>query len=97
MNLLKNSCFLSINNFVFASEQTIDEEMNKIHVVIENNNHLKTQISLIDFQMSRFLYINASIVFFKLFLQNFFVQELLNAYRNNYEKRFVKLKKQKFK
>ena len=97
MNLLKNRCFLLINSFVLASEQIINEEMNEVHVVIENNNHLKAQISLIDFQMSKSFYINASIVFFRLFSQNFFVQELLNAYRNDCEKKFVKLKKRKFK
>ena len=41
MNLLKNRCFLLINNLVSANKQIIDEEMNEIHVVIENNNHLK--------------------------------------------------------
>ena len=41
MNLLKNRCFLLINNFLFANEQTIDEKINETHVVIDNNNHLK--------------------------------------------------------
>ena len=97
MNLLKNRYSLLINSFLFANEQIIDEEMNEIHVVIEDNNHLKAQIFLIDFKMSRFFYINASTVPSKLFSQNSFVQELLNAYKNDYDKRFVKLKKRKFK
>ena len=73
MNLLKNRCSLLINNFLFTSEQIIDEEMNEAHAVTEDNNHLKVQISLIDFQMSKSLYINASTVFFKLPSQNSFV------------------------
>ena len=97
MNLLKNHCSLLINSFLLASEQIINEKMNEIHVVIENNNHLKVQISLIDFKMSRFLYINASTVLSKLFSQNFFVQKLLNAYKNDYDKKLVELKKRKFK
>ena len=68
MNLLKNRCFLLINNFLPANEQIIDEEINEVHVVIEDNNYLKVQIFLIDFQMSKSFYINASTVFFKLFL-----------------------------
>ena len=97
MNLLKNRCSLLINSFLLTSEQIIDKEMNEAHVVAEDNNHLKVQISLIDFQMSKFLYINASTVFFKLLSQNSFVQELLDAYRNDYRKRLVGLKKRKFK
>ena len=97
MNLLKNYYFLLINSFLLASKQTINEKIIKVHVVIEDNDHLKIQISLIDFQMSRFLYINISTVFSKLFLQSFFVQKLMNAYKNDYDKRFVGLKKRKFK
>ena len=97
MNLLKNRCFLLINNFLFTSEQIIDEEMNEVHVVIEDNNHLKAQISLIDFQMSKSFYINALTISFKLFSQNSFVQKLLNAYKNDYAKRLVGLEKRKFK
>ena len=66
MNLLKNRCSLLINNFLFTNEQIIDKEMNEAHVVTENNNHLKVQISLINFQMSKSFYINASTVLFKL-------------------------------
>ena len=97
MNLLKNRCLLLINSFLLANKQTIDEKMNETHIVIENNNHLKAQISLIDFQMSKSFYINASTNSSKLFLQNSFVQELLNAYKNDYNKKFVELEKRKFK
>ena len=84
MNLLKNHCSLLINIFLLASKQIINEKMNKVYVIIEDNNHLKTSTSFVDFQMLKFLYIHASTVSFKLFLQNFFVQELLNAYRNDF-------------
>ena len=70
MNLLKNRCSLLINSFLFANEQIIDKKINEVHDVIKNNNHLKAQISFVDFQMSRFFYINASTIhcFYKIFL-----------------------------
>ena len=94
---MKNRCFLLNNSFLLVNKQIIDEKINETYAVIENNNHLKVQIFVIDFQMSRFLYINASTVLSRLFSQNSFVQELLDAYKKDYKKKLVELRKRKFK
>ena len=91
--MINNFCSSLVQNFLFTKEQTIKNNNNIIHTMINDRQHLRTQFSNNDFEFHKKLSINNEVKLIKLSSQHLFLQQLLHIYEIVIDKRIVNLER----
>ena len=90
-------CSSLIQSFLFIKEQTIKNDNDTVYTIINDRQHLRTQLSNDDFEFREKLLINNETKFIKFLSQHSFLQQLLHVYKIVIDRRIMNFERKSLK